>query len=140
MIIKFKKTHPKAKIPAYALPGDAGMDLFSVEDKVIKTNKIEEIHTGINIELPKNTVGLVWDKGSTARRGLKTMGGVFDENYRGELIILATNVKKEDYVVETGDKIAQLLVQKIEHPSVKVVEKLSETNRGKGRLGSTGKR
>lgn len=140
MVIKFKKIHLDAKVPAYALEKDAGMDLFSAENKVIKNGEVAELHTGIEIELPKDTVGLIWDKGSTAHRGLKTMGGVFDENYRGEIIIIATNVKKADYIIETGDKIAQLLIQKIEHPQIKIVEKLSESNRGKGRLGSTGKR
>lgn len=140
MQIKFKKIHSEAKLPRYALHGDAGMDLFSIENKSIRPGQITEVRTGIEIELPAGTAGLVWDKGSTAHHGLKTMGGVFDENYRGELIIIVTNLGKEIYSVETGDKIAQLLIQKIEYPEIVEAQELSKTNRGKGRLGSTGKR
>lgn len=141
MIIKFKKIHPKAKIPAYALPGDAGMDLFSVEDKVLEFEKVTNVKTGIEIELPPNTAGLIWDKGGLARHnGIHTMAGVFDENYRGEIGIVVTNLSKKPYKIEAGDKIAQLLIQKIEYPEIKVVEKLSDSNRGKKRFGYTGKK
>ena len=140
MIFKIRKNEPKAKIPKYALPGDAGLDLFSIEEKIIKQDEICEVRTGIEIELPSKTVGLVWDKGSTAHKGIKTMGGVFDENYRGELIIIMTNLSKKPHKIDVGDKIAQLLIQKIEQPKIKIVEKLSDSNRGNRRLGSTGKR
>lgn len=140
MIFKIKKNNPKAKIPVYALKGDAGLDLFSIEEKIIKQGEISEVRTGIEIELPKGTAGLVWDKGSAAHKGIKTMGGVFDENYRGELIIIMTNLSNKPHKIEIGDKIAQLLIQKIEHPKIKLVKKLSDSNRGKGRLGSTGKK
>lgn len=141
MIIKFKKIHPKAKIPSYALEGDAGMDVFSVEKKTIKFGEVRVIKTGIDIELPTGTVGLIWDKGGlAAKNGIHTMGGVFDENYRGEIGVTLTNLSKTPHTFEVGDKIAQLLIQKIEYPKVQVVKKLSESNRGKKRFGSTGKR
>lgn len=141
MIIKFKKIHPNAKIPAYALEGDAGMDLFSIENKIIKYGQVVEIHTGVEIELPKGTVGLVWDKcGLAAKHGIKTTGGVFDQGYRGEIVVNVTTVKKNNYKIEKGDKIAQLLVQKIEQPRIKVVKKLSSSTRGKRGFGSTGRR
>ncbi len=138
MQIKFKKINSRAKLPKFALSGDAGMDLFSLEDKIIKNGQITEIHTGIEIELPPQTVGLIWDKGGVAHMGLKTMGGVIDENYRGEIIIIVSNLSFGDYIVEKGDKVAQLLIQKIEYPKIIEVKKLSESNRGRGRLGSTG--
>ena len=140
MVLKFRKNHPLAKVPKYALSGDAGLDLFSIEKKIIKSGVISEVRTGIEIELPPRTVGLVWDKGGTAKAGLKVTGGVFDENYRGELIIIITNLSRQDYRIEAGDKIAQLLIQKIEYPEINVVKKLSKSIRGKGRLGSTGKK
>lgn len=114
------------------------MDLFSVENQIIKSKEIADIRTGFEIELPPRTVGLIWDKGSTAHKGLKIMGGVFDENYRGELIIIGQNVGKEDYRIEEGDKIGQLLIQKIEHPEVVEVDKIKDSVRGSKRLGSTG--
>lgn len=141
MIFKIRKNSPKAKIPAYALEGDAGLDLFSIEKKIIKQGGISKVRTGIEIELPPKTVGLIWDKSGIAGNfGIKTMGGVFDENYRGELIIIMTNLSNKPHKIEIGDKIAQLLIQKIEYPKIKVVKKLSDSNRGKGRLGSTGRR
>lgn len=140
MIFKIKKNNPLAKIPAYALPGDAGMDLYSVEDKILKPMGLEQIHTGIEIELPPKMAGLVWAKSGLATKyGITVMGGVFDENYRGELIVSLINLSNKDYHIHTGDKIAQLLIQQIEHPEVREVSKLSLTIRGKSRLGSTGK-
>ena len=139
MIFKIRKNHPQAKTPAYAIQGDAGMDLYSVDDVVMKPMQTYQIHTGIEIELPPGTVGLIWDKsGLATKHGLTTMGGVFDEIYRGELIVTMINLSADDYKVKCGDKIAQLLIQKVEHPEVQEVEELSETERGRNRLGSTG--
>ena len=141
MIFKIRKNHPKAKNPNYTLEGDAGLDLFSVEEKIIKPDEILKIRTGIEIELPPKTVGLIWDKSGVAGNlGIKTMGGVFDENYRGEIIVIMTNLSKKPHKIEINDKIAQLLIQKIEHPKIEIVENLSDSNRGKGKMGSTGRR
>jgi len=141
MIFQVRKNSPKAKIPAYALEGDAGLDLFSIEEKTIRFGEVVVVKTGIEIELPTDTAGLIWDKGGlAAKNGIHTMGGVFDENYRGEIGVTLTNLSRKPYKIGIGDKIAQLLIQKIEHPEVMIVEKLSESNRGKGRFGSTGKR
>ena len=139
MIFKIKKIHPKAKTPKYALGGDAGLDLFSVENVLIKSGEIAEVHTGIQIELPSGTVGLVWDKsGLATKHGIKVMGGVWDEIYHGELIISLINLSKTIHKVEIGDKIAQILIQKIEHPEIKEVDKIKDSVRGNRRLGSTG--
>lgn len=140
MLLKVKKIHPKAKIPKYALPGDAGMDLFAVENYKIKPREIIDVSTGFEMELPSGTVGLVWDKTSTSHKGLKIMGGVFDESYRGEVIVIAQNVTDKEYHIELGDKIAQLLVQKIEYVTIVETEELSTTIRGKRRVGSTGRK
>ena len=140
MILKIKKIHPKAKIPKYALPGDAGMDLFAVENQIIHPKEIADIKTGFEMELPSDTVGLIWDKGSTAHKGLKTMGGVFDESYRGEVLVIVQNVSDAEYHIESGDKIAQLLIQKIEYVTIAETKELSSTIRGKGRFGSTGRK
>ena len=141
MILKIKKNHPLAKTPAFALPGDAGMDLFSIERKHINPGEIVQVRTGIEIELPKDTVGLVWDKsGLATNHGIKVMGGVWDEIYRGELIISLINLSKKTYTIEAGDKIAQLLIQKIEHPQIAEVSEIASSVRGNRRLGSTGRK
>lgn len=141
MEIKIKKLHPDAKIPKYALPGDAGMDLFSIDDLTIEPGQIGHINTGIAIEIPSGYVGLIWDKGSIGMiHGQKTLGGVFDSNYRGEYTVALANLTEKSFVIEKGSKVAQLLIQKIECPTIIEIETLSESNRGEGRWGSTGQK
>ncbi|HBD25180.1 MAG: hypothetical protein A2566_01900 [Candidatus Zambryskibacteria bacterium RIFOXYD1_FULL_40_13] len=140
MVIKVKKLYPDAVLPSFAHPGDAGMDLYAQSTVTIKAGGIEKIGTGISVELPEGFVGLVWDKsGLSSNYGLKTLGGVMDAGYRGEYIISLINLGKEDYVLEKGHKVAQLLVQEIEHPEIMEVEALVDSSRGVGAFGSTGK-
>lgn len=138
MEIKVKKLDPESKVPLYANSTDAGMDLFSTEDVVIKSGQLHKVKTGISIELPEGYVSLVWDKSGIASKLVKTFAGVIDSGYRGEYLIALMNLGKEDYKIEKGDKVAQVLIQKVEHPDILVVEELSETSRGTGGFGSTG--
>ena len=138
--IKIKKLHPDAIIPKYSHVGDAGMDLFSVEkDFILKPNYRILVATGLSIELPKGYVSLIWDKSGVASKGIKTMGGVIEHTYRGEYKIILVNLSNKDYEIKKGQKIAQLLIQKIETAEVEEVDELSETTRGDGGFGSTGK-
>jgi len=140
MEIKIKKLHPDAIIPRYAHHGDAGMDLFSVEDVVIKAGERAIVKTGISIEFEEGYVALVWDKsGLAGKSGIKTMAGVLDSEYRGEYLIVLFNTSKEDFEIKKGNKIAQLLIQKVERAEIEEVENLSETKRGGGSFGSTGR-
>ena len=85
MKIQIKKLHADAIIPKFALAGDAGMDLFSAEDVILKPGQRISCPTGIAIKIPNGYVGLVWDKsGPSHKFGIKTLGGVFDSNYTGE--------------------------------------------------------
>ncbi len=139
MNIQVKKLHPDAKIPNFAHPGDAGMDLYSVADMTLKPGERASIPTGIAIALPEGYVSLVWDKsGVSHKNGIKTLGGVLDSGYRGEYLIGLVNLSQEDFEIKVGQKIAQLLIQKVEHPEVEEVAELDETARGDGRFGSTG--
>ena len=82
---------------------------------------------------------MVWDKyGVAGNYGIKTMAGVVDSGYRGEIMIALVNLSKEVYTINAGDKIAQMLIQKIECPEIEEVQELSDTKRGKGGFGSTG--
>jgi dUTP pyrophosphatase len=138
--IKIKKLNPDAIIPKYSHVGDAGMDLFSVEkDFILKPNHRVLVGTGLSIELPKGYVSLVWDKSGIALKGIKTMGGVIEHTYRGEYKIILVNLSSENYEIKKGQKIAQLLIQKIETAEIEEVDELSETTRGDGGFGSTGK-
>jgi len=138
MIIKIKKLNAEAKIPCYAHEGDAGMDLFSCEDIILKPNERKWISTGISIALPEGYVSLVWDKSGIAGKGLTTLGGVLDAGYRGEYKILILNISDQNYNIKKGEKIAQILIQKVEKAEIKEVEKLDKTSRGHGGFGSTG--
>lgn len=136
--MKIKKLNPEAIVPNYAHENDAGMDLYSVEELILKPKHRAKIKTGISIELPKKHVALVWDKSGIALSGIKTMGGVIDAGYRGEIQVILVNLSSENYVIKKGQKIAQLLIQKVENPKVEIVEELSETSRGEGGFGSSG--
>ncbi len=140
MNLKIKKLHSDAQIPAYAHKGDAGMDFFALERTLLKPGQRVAVKTGISIEIPDGYVGLFWDKsGISIKEGLKTLGGVIDAGYRGEILIGMTNLSSKEYVFEKGHKVAQLLIQKIESSQIDIVELLSETKRDIGGFGSTGK-
>ena len=139
MELKVKKLHPEATLPSYAHATDAGMDLYTVQDFTIKPGEHFLAPTGIALVIPVGYAALVWDKGGVAnKRFLKTVGGVFDTDYRGEYLIGLYNFGAEPQVFKAGDKIAQLLIQRIEHPVLVEVTELDETVRGEGRFGSTG--
>lgn len=139
MELRIKKLHRDAKLPTFAHATDAGMDVYTVENFIIEPGKHKEVRTGIALAVPAGYVALVWDKGGVAnKRHLKTVGGVFDSEYRGEYLIGLYNFGVEAQSFAVGDKITQLLIQKIEHPLLLEVEELGETVRGEGRFGSTG--
>lgn len=140
MILKVKKLRDDAKLPRHGHPGDAGMDFFAIETVVFPPHAQTRVHTGLAIEIPEGHVGLVWDKSSVSfNMGLKVMGGVIDESYRGEIIMNLLNTGDKEVIIEKGNKIAQMIIQKFEHCEIEETDNLSETVRGHGREGSTGK-
>ena len=139
MQLQIKKLHPDAKLPAFAHDTDAGMDLFTIDNFIIEPGEFKQAKTGIAIVFPKGYAALTWDKGGVSHvRKIKTMGGVFDADYRGDYTIGLINLGTEAQEFKAGDKIAQLLIQKVEHPEIVEVNELDETARGQGRYGSTG--
>jgi len=140
LTIQVKKLRPDAKLPSYAHTGDAGMDIYAVEDTVVRKGERVAVPTGIAMELPDGYVSLVWDKSGIAfNTGVTTIGGVIDAGYRGEYMIGMVNLGTDDYLFKKGDKIAQVLIQPVVHADVGEVEELSDTSRGTGGFGSTGK-
>ena len=134
-----KKIDNRAKLPAYAHGTDAGMDIFSIEEYILKSNERHLFKTGIALSVPKNHVALVWDKsGLAANNGIKTMAGVIDEDYRGEIQILIINLSDQIYKVEKFQKIAQIIIQKKETVEIEGVDNLENTKRGENGFGSTG--
>lgn len=141
MILGVKKVDFEAKLPAYAHPGDAGMDLFALENTIVPVGKIVRIRTGVAMEIPDGYVGLCWDKsGLSMNNGIKVLGGVIDSGYRGELILGVINLGEKDYIFEKHHKVMQLLIQPIIQLKIEEVSELNEsTSRGIEGFGSTGK-
>ncbi len=139
MEIKIKKLQPDAIIPSYAHPGDVGMDLYSREDYVLEPNSSHLFDIGIAMEFAEGYGAIVMDKGSVAKQGVHTMGGVFDAGYRGTYMIHLFNHGKKPFEVKKGQKIAQILILPVQIPKLTEVDELSDSARGDGRFGSTGK-
>jgi len=137
--VRFKRLHPDAKMPSYAHPGDAGLDMYTIEDRTLAPGEQAMLKTGIVMEIPEGYVGLVWDKsGLSTKHGLTTIAGVIDAGYRGELAIAIANVGNEPYTFTKGQKVAQVLIQKVEQATFEEANELSESSRGAGGFGSTG--
>lgn len=140
MQIRIKKLDSSLPDLGYAKAGDAGFDLYAREHTVLAPGVQTAIATGVAIEIPEGYVGLVWDKsGLSIRHGLKTLGGVVDSGYRGEVMVGMINLSTTPYTFEKGDKVAQVLIQKFEHATFEVVDELSGTERGATGFGSSGK-
>ena len=138
--IRIKKLKENVILPAYALNGDAGLDIYSCENVIINPGERYNFSTGFALEFPEGYCALIWDKSGIAmKRGLKVMGGVFEYTYRGEYMICLLNTSNEAQEFKEGDKIAQILIQPIVRAELIEVDDLSETERGAGKWGSTDK-
>lgn len=141
MQLKVQKISDEAIIPYYAHKGDAGLDLFSIEEVIIKPSETALIKTGIKIELPENTEAQVRPRSGLALKHSITVlntPGTIDEGYRGEICIILINHGKRDFKVEKHMKIAQMVVKPIIPVEVMEVKELSHSSRGEGGFGSTG--
>lgn len=134
-----ERLSPEAKLPSRANENDAGLDLFSLDYYSLAPGEKTTMRTGIKMAIPAGFVGLIWDKSSLAKLGLYTSGGVIDSGYRGEIMINMINLGQETAHIEHGQKIAQILIQKIETPKIIEGHIDDDTERGKGGFGSTGK-
>ena len=131
-----------AVIPTYAKPGDAGADLYSISDLVLTPGERALVKTGIAIALPNGYVGLVHPRsGLGLKNGISVVNtpGTIDAGYRGEIgVVLINHDLHESFQVKKGDRIAQLVIQKVENAQFKMVDQLPESERSTGGYGSTG--
>ncbi|MDD3301276.1 MAG: dUTP diphosphatase [Patescibacteria group bacterium] len=134
-----ERINPEAKLPEKAHQSDAGYDLFAVENVSIPPYGQAKIGTGVKMAIPQNFAGLIWDKSSLAAQGLKTMGGVIDSGYRGEIIIIAKNLTEEFFNITKGQKVAQIIIQEIGDIPLIETEISDSTEREDSGFGSTGK-
>jgi len=140
--ILISKVNPDAVIPTYAKAGDAGADLYSVQDLVIQPGHRVLVKTGIAIALPTGYVGLVHPRSGLAlKNGVSVVNtpGTIDAGYRGEIgVVLINHDLNESFGVKKGDRIAQLVIQKVENAKFISVDNLPESERAGGGYGSTG--
>ena len=142
--VRLKKLREDAIIPAYGTEFAAGADLYACMDKDITINPgcTEFIHTGIALEIPTGLVGLIYARsGMACKRGLAPANkvGVIDSDYRGEIMVALYNQSNETKVITSGDRIAQIIIQPVTQFEFNEVDELSDTARGEGGFGSTGK-
>ncbi len=140
LTLRIKKLSADVTLPQYAHRGDAALDLYANVAVTLQPGEKTAVPTGIAMEIPDGYVGLIWDKSGIAiKGGLKTLGGVVDSTYRGEVLVGIINLSQEVYTFERGHKVAQMIIQKKEDVVIEEVSELSETARGEGGFGSTGK-
>lgn len=140
MKIKIKKLKENAKLPNYAHPGDVGMDLYAMETVTIAPMEHYRFWHGFAMEFPEGYVAKVFDKSSISKAGFKQLGGVFDAGYRGEYNTHLVNLSSEPYTFEEGDKVAQLIIIPVAIAELEEAGTLSESSRGEGSFGSTGRK
>ena len=141
MKVNVKKLSKNAKLPAYGSEYAAGADLYAAEPVCIAPGETAFVHTGIAVELPAGTVGLVYARsGLACKQDLAPANkvGVIDCDYRGEVMVALHNHGRETRSVERGDRIAQLVIAPYYTAAFTEAEELSETVRGAGGFGSTG--
>lgn len=139
MILKFKKLKPEAIIPSYAHEGDAGLDLYALQDQEIKPGEIQVVFFGFALEFPKGFAAIMKDRGSMGKNGIHNLGGVFDWGYRGEYNCTLINLSDKSYTIKKGDKVTQVVIFAIGQAEIEITEELSDSTRQDGRFGSTGK-
>ena len=139
MNLKIKKIYPDAQLPTYGRVGDAGMDLYSYEEKELMPGERYTFKIGVAVEIPAGYVMLIWDRsGLPIKHGLTTLAGVIDSNFRGEIGVCLLNTGQEKHLVHKNDRIAQFLVQKVEPLDIVEANELSITDRGENWQASSG--
>ena len=140
MDVKVKRLKPEAKLPTYAHPGDVGLDLYALEAHELAPGERKIFWLGFALEFSDGYAAIVKDKSSLPMKGgVHTMGGVFDAGYRGEYNVNLINLGAKPYTSNAGDKIAQLVIIPIVRATLTEANELSDSARGSGGFGSTGK-
>jgi dUTP pyrophosphatase len=129
-----------ARLPEYASPGAAGADLRASGSVVIEPGARAAVETALRLEIPEGHVGLVWPRSGLAlRHGIDTLAGVIDSDYRGEVKVVLVNHGEQPFRIEAGDRVAQLLLQRVERARFQQVDQVAGSERGSGGFGSTGR-
>jgi dUTP pyrophosphatase len=134
------KLHPDAAVPCRASPGDAGYDLCSVEHVSLAAGQRKLVRTGLALQIPSDCYARVAPRSGLAfKKGIDVMAGVVDSSYRGEVGVLLINLSNTDVDFQKGERVAQLIFEKIYTPdAIEVRDTLETSERGGGGFGSTG--
>jgi dUTP pyrophosphatase len=129
---------PGAHLPQRAHPSDAGADLRALEAHEIYPGEQKLVDTGVAVKIPRGFAGFIFNRSSQGKKGITIPHsvGVIDSDYRGNLKVLLKNISEDPYVIQPGDRIAQLVVQRVELPTFR--DAWNDTQRGTGGFGSTG--
>ncbi|MBV8710629.1 MAG: dUTP diphosphatase, partial [Solirubrobacterales bacterium] len=137
-----RRLDARARLPTRAYPGDAGLDLYALEDGALGPGERASIRTGIAVEIPDGLAGLVLPRsGLAAKYGIALVNapGLIDAGYRGEVRVLLLNTDRSGtFPISAGDRIAQLVLVKVQTPAVVEVGDLALSERGAGGFGSSG--
>ena len=142
VVVPIKKLDAELELPAYAYPGDAGLDLRAAQSVVLKPFERAAIPCGIALGLPRGYAGFVLPRsGLAAKHGISIVNapGLIDSDYRGEVKVILVNLDpQEAFAIEKGDRIAQLVIMPVPVVALEEAEELTETDRGAGGFGSSG--
>ena len=141
MTVKFRRIDPSAMLPTYAHPGDAGMDIRSIEEAVIEPGCHRLVRTGLAMALPPGYEAQVRPRSGLAlKNGVTVLNspGTIDEGYRGEVGVILANFGSEPFVISKGSKIAQIVVAPYTRADIVERAEIDDTERGDGGFGSTG--
>lgn len=142
MTLRVRRLDHRALLPSRAYPGDAGLDLYALEPARLGPGERATLRTGIAVEIPEGQAGLVLPRsGLAARHGIALVNapGLIDAGYRGEIKVLLLNTDRAaTFAIAAGDRLAQLVLVRIEAPAVLEVDELAVSERGGGGFGSSG--
>jgi dUTP pyrophosphatase len=142
MNLRIARLDERARLPTRAHDGDAGLDLYALRDAVLAPGERASVPTGIAVEIPPGQAGLVLPRsGLAARHGISVVNapGLIDSGYRGEVrVLLLNNDRERPFTLSAGDRIAQLVLVRVELPTPVEVDSLTNSERGVGGFGSSG--
>ena len=143
MRVNIKKLDERATIPTYGTEYSAGADLYSIEAVTVEPHKTVLVHTGLALEIPEGYAGLIFARsGLACKRGLAPANkvGVIDADYRGEIMVALHNHTEAPVSIDAGERVAQLAIMPFLKADFELTDELSDTVRGAGGFGSTGKK
>ena len=143
MTVRIKKLDERATLPTYGTEYSAGADLYSIEAVTVEPHKTVLVHTGLALEIPEGYAGLIFARsGLACKRGLAPANkvGVIDADYRGEIMVALHNHTEAPVSIDAGERVAQLAIMPFLKADFELSDELSDTVRGAGGFGSTGKK